>query len=84
MAKRSLDALGQDEVIALRAIVRGPGSNAVDLDLRNVPVERRLDRTRAPRLEGGDEFGEGRAPGEVIDQNCLLRTGAARPDGYPD
>ena len=40
VAQRALDALGQDEVIALRAVVGNLGADAVALDLRDIPVER--------------------------------------------
>jgi hypothetical protein len=39
MAERGLDALGQDEVIPLRAVVGSLGADAIDLALRNVPVQ---------------------------------------------
>jgi hypothetical protein len=40
VGERGLDALGQDEVIPLRAFLASLGANAVALDLRNVPIER--------------------------------------------
>ena len=61
MAERSLDALGQDEVIPLRAVVGSLGADAVAFDFRNVPVERALDAALAPRLQGATSWPRSRS-----------------------
>ena len=76
MAERGLDALRQDEVIPLRAVVRGLGANAIPLDLRNVPVERALDTAFASAGASAEHLLDGRTILEQVDQ--LRLAGASR------